>query len=208
MRKGHEIGRYMPLEADRWRTSDTVRWKMKDFQRSWFIQLLLEGWVNAEMPCHVPNNENTLWSTAGAHSKLYFDKHQAVVMREFRACGQGIWICNVNSLEIFLDKLGRYLKKKPPDFQTGSKRECNDLFLFLNSCTCLSEKDKAKYLAVSPEDDSRRTPSLFSRVEMEAAVGKAPRSMAPKAEECLCYRKQSGEWVICPLCEERKAAQA
>jgi hypothetical protein len=209
MRKGHEIGRFMPMEIEPWKSSGTVRYRMKDFQRSWFLELLMAGWANAEMPCHVPNDENSLWTAAGAHSRMYFDAHRAVVIGEFRECGRGLWICNGKSLELYLQKLGIYFRnQKRGKDQMNLKRTYKECLSFLSSCTCLSEKDKADCLAVSPGGDSQWTPSLFSRVEMEAAVGKAPGSITSQVKKCLCYRKQSGEWVICPLCEERKAAQA
>ena len=210
MRKGHEISAYMPLEADRWRTSDTVRWKMRDYQRSWFVQLLLEGWVNAEMPCHIRNDDNSLWRTAGSHSKIFFEAHRGVVMKEFRECGQGKWICNVNSLEIFLDKLRRYVRKKPPDFEIGNRRAYNDRFLFLNSCSCISEEAKEKYRLIAREPLESWPATRNDRLAMEAQVGKPVLRSASRSDECRCYRKQSGELVICPSCEDenKKAAQA
>ena len=141
MREGHEIGRYMPKEIEPWKGSATIRHRMRDYQRSWFDELLMTGWANAEMPCHVPNNENDLWREAGAHSKEFFKAHCAVVIGEFRVCGGGLWICNDKSLELYLQKLAIYLKK--PKFQSGEGRADKERYTsFLSNCSCISEIKK------------------------------------------------------------------
>jgi uncharacterized protein YdaU (DUF1376 family) len=53
---------------------------MKDFQRGWYISLLVECWRTQGT---VPNDPRILWILAGAESAEVFDTHKELVLSEF-----------------------------------------------------------------------------------------------------------------------------
>lgn len=150
MRKGHEIGRYMPKEIEPWKSSPVVR-QMGDFQRSWFDEMLMEGWVNSRMPCHLPNDENRLWTIAGARSLNYFRKHSGTVMSQFRVCGEGQWICNGKSLELYLKVLTSHFSKKRRCNPHNSQWRAAINFIFF--CSCVSEERKTELSALENREE-------------------------------------------------------
>lgn len=197
MREGHEIGRYMPKEIEPWKGSATIRHRMRDYQRSWFDELLMTGWANGEMPCHVPNNENDLWREAGAHSKEFFRAHSAVVIGEFRVCGQGLWICNDKSLELYLQKLANYLAKRSDKVSERYKVDKGRYLSFLTRCSCISERKKQELGIVvvldsfDPDDYLPElkaigfrgsTSTLVERAYMQEVEHRVEESQRPRAE--------------------------
>ena len=108
MNKGHEIDEWMPLFLRRWMTSDAIR-AMKDYQRGWYIELLVRAW-DSEVPCHLRLDQKRLWMTAGAESREYFVKHCGIVLDEFQVAeieGQK-WIVQPNQLAIYRKQLEKY----------------------------------------------------------------------------------------------------
>jgi len=49
---------------------------------------------------------------------------------------------------------------------------------------------------------STREQRVPSRVAMEAQIG-TPEPITEKLDECYCYKKQDGTFVVCPSCESR-----
>lgn len=96
----------MPIEIDRWFSSPAVQ-AMKDFQRWWFMSLLMRAW-QLDPPCHLPNDQNRLWMLAGAPSLNVWQKQSAIVIGQFDASGDGQWLINQRQLEIYNEKLGNY----------------------------------------------------------------------------------------------------
>jgi hypothetical protein len=56
--------------------------QMKDYQRGWYIQLLLLA-TQSDHPGYLPL-DGSLWRLAGAHAKEYFDKESPVVLACFK----------------------------------------------------------------------------------------------------------------------------
>jgi hypothetical protein len=152
VRTGHDLGRYMPKEIEAWKSSHTVS-SIKDFQRSWYDELLMSGWANPEMPCHLPNDYDWLWLAARAHRKDYFLAHCGPVLRQFSECGNGQWVCNRNSLERYLKVLASYFSRGKP-----SNPQRRNAFHFISLCSCISEEQKQQLLGMKKQDPE---PLLF-----------------------------------------------
>lgn len=106
MRKGAPIAAWMPVEIEPLLSSAAVM-AMKDFQRWWYISLLFRAWQNVDMPCHVANDVELLWMWAGAESRGHFEKHGAIVIRQFVQSADGQWLSNTKQLEVYANQLAR-----------------------------------------------------------------------------------------------------
>ena len=95
------------LEAPDWA-------QMKDYQRGWYIQLLLRS-TRSERRGYLPY-DGSLWRLAGAHTKQYWDDHSAVVMACFKRRQENgrEWIYN----ERFL----RMLEETETKIRTGEEK--------------------------------------------------------------------------------------
>lgn len=104
---------WMPLYIDRLLSSPA--WlDMKDFERGWYIQLLLRC-TRSERLGYLPL-DGQLWKSAGAHSRTFWDEKNARVMACFRIRqfdGQD-WIYNDRLLNVMEEQSGKYHRKKPP----------------------------------------------------------------------------------------------
>ena len=84
---------WIPLYLDR--LLGSPRWQgMKDFQRGWYMQLLLLC-ARSKRPGYLPL-DGRLWEMAGAHSRAMWDSHSAAVMACFqtRTFDETEWIYN------------------------------------------------------------------------------------------------------------------
>jgi uncharacterized protein YdaU (DUF1376 family) len=100
---------WMPFEIDRFFASSRVQ-GMKDFQRWWYVSLLLRAW-QSEPPCRLPDDDNELRIAAGAPDEKIWAKHSALVLGAFHATGDGHRV-NRRQLEIYEEKMGvRAIKK-------------------------------------------------------------------------------------------------
>ena len=74
--------------------------QMKDYQRGWYIQLLLLA-TQSDHPGYLPL-DGSLWRLAGAHAKEYFDKESPVVLACFkrRQMDGQEWIYNEQFLQM------------------------------------------------------------------------------------------------------------
>lgn len=113
----------MPVEIDPWFASAAVQ-AMKDFQRWWFMSLLLRGW-QLDPPCHLPNDQNKLWMLAGAASFDAWKKHSAIVLAEFDSVGDGQWLLNKHQYDLYLKKLAVNKSYSSRGKEGAGKRELN-----------------------------------------------------------------------------------
>jgi len=73
---------WIPLFIDR--LLGSPRWQgMKDFQRGWYMQLLLLC-ARSQRPGYLPSSER-LWQLAGAHRRELWEQHKSAVMACFKS---------------------------------------------------------------------------------------------------------------------------
>ena len=94
--------------------------QMKDYQRGWYIQLLLLA-TQSDHPGYLPL-DGSLWRLAGAHAKEYFDKESPVVLACFkrRQMDGQEWIYN----EQFLQMLQQQSAKIRTREEKGAGKSC------------------------------------------------------------------------------------
>jgi len=88
------------------------RWQgMKDYQRAWYIQLLLRS-TRSERMGYLSLDEN-LWRIAGAHSRPMWEAHKGEVMACFKSLHDDgkDWIYNERLLSVMEVQSTKYRKK-------------------------------------------------------------------------------------------------
>jgi hypothetical protein len=70
---------WFPFRYKEWFANRSVR-LMKDFQKGWYISLLIECWMSEGT---LPNDPEILWQLAGADSREKFEAHSQLVLNEF-----------------------------------------------------------------------------------------------------------------------------
>ena len=71
---------WFPFVVEAWFSNRAVR-LMKDFQKGWYISLIVESWRTMGT---VPRDPAILWRLAGADSAEVFDAHKDLVLSEFK----------------------------------------------------------------------------------------------------------------------------
>jgi len=87
----------------------SLSWQqMTDYQRGWYIQLLLSS-AHSERPGYLPN-DGSLWRLAGARSKHFFNQDSAVVMARFKSTQMDgrLWIYNPKLLEVLEEQADKH----------------------------------------------------------------------------------------------------
>lgn len=105
---------WLPLYIDNLLSSPA--WlDMKDYQRGWYIQLLLRS-TRSERLGYLPL-DGQLWKLAGAHGRDFFEQRNAAVMACFKVIQfDGTeWIYNPKLLGVMEDQSKKYYRKKKPD---------------------------------------------------------------------------------------------
>lgn len=113
---------WLPLYIDSLLSSPA--WSdMKDYQRGWYLQLLLRS-TRSERLGYLPLDES-LWRIAGAHSQAMWNNHKAAVMACFkiRTDDGRDWIYNERLLNVMEEQSGKYYRKKS---QTSSSPVVSD----------------------------------------------------------------------------------
>lgn len=104
---------WLPLYIDNLLSSPA--WlDMKDYQRGWYIQLLLRS-TRSERLGYLPL-DGQLWRLAGARSQIFFDQESARVMACFKVRQfDGLdWIYNPKLLSVMEDQSTKYRRRAPP----------------------------------------------------------------------------------------------
>ena len=104
---------WLPLYIDSLLSSPA--WNdMKDYQRGWYLQLLLRS-TRSERLGYLPL-DGSLWRIAGAHSRSMWGAHNAAVMACFkiRQYDGKDWIYNERLLSVMEEQSGKYYRKKDP----------------------------------------------------------------------------------------------
>jgi hypothetical protein len=70
---------WFPFKVDEWLADRNVR-LMKDYERGWYISLLVESWSDHGT---VPNDPNVLWKLAGSQTKEFFEANNGAVLATF-----------------------------------------------------------------------------------------------------------------------------
>lgn len=140
---------WFPIYVDRLLSSPAWS-EMKDYQRGWYIQLLLRS-TRSERLGYLPL-DGSLWRVAGAHSKAMWDNHKAAVMACFkiRTDDGRDWIYNDRLLNVMEEQSVKYRKnpKSPPK----SKTENRDIE------SCFLEKRDSSVSKCGLHPESGRTP--------------------------------------------------
>lgn len=110
MRKGHLLGKWMPLEIEPWLSDPDIQ-SWYDDQEKWYLRLLLQAWKNSANPCHLPNEPERLMTLAGVSAaspirvRAWRDR-SAAVLRKFVTSEDGKWLYNSKQLEVYLQQGG------------------------------------------------------------------------------------------------------
>lgn len=102
---------WMPLYIDDLLSSPA--WTdMKDYQRGWYVQLLLR--CTRGKPLGYLKLDGNLWRIAGAHNRPMWDNHKTEVMACFKSCQiDGIeMIYNERLLHVMQRQSGKYRKSR------------------------------------------------------------------------------------------------
>jgi hypothetical protein len=99
------------------RLEESSAWEdMEDYQFGWYVKLLVKTTRSARLG-YLRLDRDKLWLLAGARSKQFFEKNNAVVMARFktRQFGDGQdWIYNSTMLSVLEEQSQKYRLKKPP----------------------------------------------------------------------------------------------
>lgn len=94
---------------------------MSDFQRGWYWSLIIES-VRSERPGYLRLNEN-LWRLAGAQSKQFFERENAVVLAclESREIEGETWVYSGRLVRTLEEQAQKYRKKVDSFTQTSEE---------------------------------------------------------------------------------------
>jgi len=88
----------------------SIHWiNMKDFQRGWYWQLLL-NMTRSKPIGYLRFDDGRLWTLAGAHSKQYWDSHAGLVLACFKVARLDghEWIYNQKLLDVLTEQQAKY----------------------------------------------------------------------------------------------------
>jgi len=113
---------WFPLDVRRFLGDARYR-ALKDYQQSWFWNLLLESWIS-ERPGYLPD-DGQLWRLANARTRQFFEKEGSAVMSMFEREGSttdgAVWIYNRTLLKIYDEQVLKFHRK-----QKKSKKSTQD----------------------------------------------------------------------------------
>lgn len=116
---------WIPLYIDRLLSSPAWQ-QMQDFQRGWYWQMLMQS-VRSERPGYL-RLDSSLWTTAGAKRKDFFDSHKSIVLACFKVCemeGQR-WIYNERMVQTLEEQVLKY-RKKSTDIPISTRRDSDSI---------------------------------------------------------------------------------
>jgi len=71
---------WFPFNVGAWYSDRAIR-LMKDFQRGWYISLMVESWQGRGT---IPDDPAVLWKLAGAQSQEIFERDAKLVLSQFQ----------------------------------------------------------------------------------------------------------------------------
>ncbi len=170
----HEL-EWFPIYPDRFFSS--VPWKsMKDFQRGWYWQLLLQ--MTRSKPIgYLRFDDGQLWTLAGAHSRQYWDIHAALVLACFKVVKLDghEWIYNQKLLDVLTEQQEKHEKA----VQRG-KREKNTSRASISSSTSYSEEFEKIWEECVWEKVSKKTAGAAFEKAVEVLMKQPPGVPVPQ----------------------------
>jgi hypothetical protein len=162
----------MPLFASDLMSSPRYR-SMPDTKQAWYLNLLINEWLNSENPGYLPNDPDRLYTLANARTKSFFCREGAVVLACFQVSSDRRWLFNARLLDVYEKQLVKYwrLKKRPPAPEGAS--------------SSLSDFDLTK-----SETKEELRKEFDSKCEKCHGTGKRELSSHPgRFIECHCWKK-------------------
>jgi len=108
MRKGHTIGRWMPVEIEPL-LSDPDLQTWHDDQKWWYLVLLFRAWQNVDYPCHLPNDSDKLRALASVplRRSAQWRERSLEVLAKFVVSEDGQWLSHRKQLEVYATQLAK-----------------------------------------------------------------------------------------------------
>lgn len=197
MRKGHEIGKSMPLEVESLLSDpDVISWY--DDQCWWYVRLIFESWKFSAKPAHLPNDPERLMTFAGISRRepnrvKAWKERAREVLKKFESTEDGAWIFHPKTLEVYVTQLSKWDAKRDAGSKGGIAKASRTVALLdsatsnsytykpiTNSSQSLKEKKEldsedlvGKVMAIGFRDSTRRSKSqiehaLFEEIESGA----------------------------------------
>lgn len=142
MRKGHEIGKWMPFEIEPWLSDPDIQ-TWYDDQEKWYLRLLLQAWKNSANPCHLPNDQDRLMSLAGVSLQIRervaaWKERGPAVLRKFAISEDGKWLFHPKQTEIYANQLGRLDARRDAGSKGGKQSASKRAALLQQPCSSSS----------------------------------------------------------------------
>lgn len=221
MRKGHELGKWMPVEIEPLLSDpDLAIWH--DDQKWWFMALLLRAWGNVENPCHLPNDPDRLRALAGVPDsrKGLWTTRSAAVLAKFGVSSDGHWISNRKQLEVYANQLSKLDARRDAGSkggkQTASKRVAMLQQSYSSTSISLSDSEVdsssksssvrkidseelvEKVMAIGFKDSNRWSKSLIQTALFEEIeIGADPGEMLDKLQKIFTWTNNGAYAKTC-----------
>jgi hypothetical protein len=153
--------------------------EMQDFQFGWYMKLLVKLTRSPRLG-YLRLDRDKLWQIAGARSKQFFERENAVVMARFKVRdfnGQD-WIYSSRMLSVLEDQSEKYYRKKPP-------RESASI-----SPSVLAFDSKEIKEVIRPE--LPESVEIRNQLERNDAIARAKEKGFTVREDGTCYRERVG----------------
>jgi hypothetical protein len=225
MRKGHEIGKWMPFEIEAWLSDPDIQ-SWYDDQEKWYLRLLLQAWKNSTNPCHLPNEPERLMTLAGVPISnpmrvRAWRERSAAVLRKFAQTEDGKWLINPKQAEVYANQLAKFDARKDAGSkggkQTASKRVAmlhqsssstslsistsSDEVVFKKEELLDSEEITKKVMAIGFRDSTYRSKDLIERA-LEREVNEVGADQVEMFNALCRIFKWTDGGVYAPKCFE------
>lgn len=178
MRKGHDIGKWMPFEIEAWLSDPDIQ-SWYDDQEKWYLRLLLQAWKNSTNPCHLPNEPERLMTLAGVPISnpmrvRAWKERSAAVLRKFVKTEDGKWLVNAKQMEVYTNQLASWDARRDAGSKGGKVRAERLASLKLTTSELqVNSSRQSLSLSTSPSDSKNEKKELDSEdlVSRVMAIG-------------------------------------
>ncbi len=160
--------------------------QMKDYQRGWYIQLLLLA-AHSERPGYLPL-DGPLWRLAGAHSEQYFQRESAAVLACFkrRQMDGREWIYNERLLSVLEEQARKQQAAEKRSGKSSGKDEDPQPTLPLSfSSSQFESGEHAEELRTTVKDLFQHYCRLFGKEGRYKLTESRAEACAARLRECL-----------------------
>lgn len=174
MRKGNDIGKWMPLEIEALLSDeDVVGWF--DDQCWWYVRLILCSWKFSEYPAHLPNDPGRLMAFAGISMREparveAWKRRGGAVLKKFRETEDGKWIFHPKTIEVYARQLAKLEARRDAGSKGGIARASKHCYS--NARDLLQQSASKHSLSLTNTSSQLKEEVQIQRIDSEELVSK------------------------------------